>query len=176
MKQKLISLCGYAGSGKGEASKFFQEHGYTNIKFAEALKDMLRCLLRHQGANDSMIERMIEGDLKEVPTEYLAGRTPRHAMQALGTEWGRTCIVDDFWAIAALTRAQGLPQVVIDDVRFENEADMIRKAGGIIIRIDRPDHRPVTNGHASENIPAADATVMNNGSIDDLRSELKRFL
>ena len=34
-------------------------------------------------------EAHIEGALKEVPCELLGGKTPRYAMQTLGTEWGR---------------------------------------------------------------------------------------
>ena len=47
---------------------------------------MLRKLLACQGADAEMIRRMIDGDLKEAPTPLLEGRTPRHAMQTLGTD------------------------------------------------------------------------------------------
>ncbi len=46
---------------------------------------------------DAATEDKIEGSLKAKPCSLLAGKTPRHAMQTLGTEWGRNCIGDGFW-------------------------------------------------------------------------------
>lgn len=39
--------------------------------------------------------------------------------------------------------------VVFDDVRFENEAALIREYGGLIVHIHRPG-LPTTDAHASE--------------------------
>lgn len=103
--------------------------GYQNVKFAGALKDMIRCVLAYQGVDAATIERMIEGDLKEVETEYLAGRTPRYAMQTLGTEWGRDLIGADFWVGTAMKRARG-HKTVITDVRFPNEMEAVETASG----------------------------------------------
>lgn len=88
-------------------------------------------------------------------TVYL---TPRHALQQLGTEWGRACY-PNIWVEYALRvaidilkerrgySAQGglMPDgggdrprgVVIPDVRFRNEVDAIRAAGGKVWRVSR---------------------------------------
>jgi hypothetical protein len=107
---------------------------------------------------------MIEGDLKHVPSPYLNDQTPRHAMQTLGTEWGRNCMGEEFWVSAAREQIEmsfenGL-NVVVDDVRFPNEADMIRDLGGVMVRIRRPSleknnkkpwyNRWFSRGHSSE--------------------------
>ena len=90
--------------------------------------------------------------------------TPRHALQQLGTEWGRNCY-PNVWVDYALRVAQRLAEggyaydarrglfpvsvvsndwmkpktdVVISDVRFKNEVDAIKKAGGEVWRIHRP--------------------------------------
>ena len=70
---------------------------------------MLRKLLACPGADAGMIRRMIDGDLKEAPTPLFEGRTPRHAMQTLGTEWGRDRIGRDLRANAALARCETCP-------------------------------------------------------------------
>jgi hypothetical protein len=130
------------GSGKTSVAEALAGHKYRTVKFAGPLKTMLRTLLALRGASVPVIDRMIEGDLKEVPTGFLDGRTPRHAMQTLGTEWGRECMDENFWVNSAMAQvdtlmAQGT-NVVMDDVRFINEAYAIRERGGLLVRIVRP--------------------------------------
>lgn len=142
----IIGLTGYAGSGKSTAAKHLVEkHGFTQVKFAGPLKQMMRCL----GLGD----REIEGDLKEVPHPVLNYKTPRYAMQTLGTEWGRELIGQNLWVnVGVESTHQALgegSQVVIDDCRFPNEAAAIKELGGVIIKINRPGVEPV-NAHASE--------------------------
>lgn len=128
----VIALTGLAGSGKSTASKYLVEkHGYQLVKFAGPLKDMLRAI--------GLSEAQIEGELKEEPCEWLQGKTPRQAMQTLGCEWGRDCIGPSFWIELWVRRvnliiAEG-GRVVVDDCRFPNEADEVRKLGGVVWRI-----------------------------------------
>jgi hypothetical protein len=63
--------------------------------------------------------------------------------------------------------------VVIPDVRFQNEVDAVRMLGGKIIRINRESVRPKVISHPSENIDiltGVDIVVDNNGTIEDLWS------
>jgi hypothetical protein len=156
------------GSGKSEAARrLIAQHGFWQGKFARALKDMLRTFLRYRGASSELIDRMIEGDLKEAPSRYLNGRTPRHAMQTLGTEWGRDCIHNDIWVDTEMEAQAKEKALVFDDVRFANEAGAIRAAGGIIVKVQRPS--AITRSeHLSELMPfAVDCTLVNNESIDE---------
>jgi len=103
--------------------------------------------------------------------------TPRHALQKLGTEWGRGCY-DDIWVEYAVRVAKELlsgyhPEgyatydaksglehshaddpkyrgVVISDVRFRNEISGLKKAGAKLIRIKRPGHEQPKWDHPSE--------------------------
>lgn len=161
--RKVIGLIGRKSSGKDTAAKALT--GFENVKMAGALKDMLRALLRYQGVPGSHIERMIEGDLKEEPSQYLSGRTPRYAMQKLGTEWGRHLMHSDFWVnIVANKIDNSSCDIAITDVRHQNEADMIAERGGMVVRVDRPGIVS-DDTHSSEteldNIPV-DITVTNN--------------
>src|SRR5438552_1596949 len=112
----------------------------------------------------------IEGHLKEKPSELLCGKTPRWAMQSIGTEWGRNLIGGEIWVNAWKRAIEGYPLVVVDDVRFPNEAQAIKDAGGLLLRVIRPDQ---DNGgnlvHASEVQDfVVHATVYNRGSLSDL--------
>lgn len=123
----IIGLSGTIGSGKSYAAAHLDKQFNFRIhKFAKPLKDMLRAL--------GLPEDRIEGPLRKEPFDMLCGQTPRHAMQTLGTEWGRNMIGADFWVNAwRATRPSGA--IVADDVRFPNEAAEIRRLGGIVVRI-----------------------------------------
>jgi hypothetical protein len=108
-------------------------------------------------------------------------------MQTLGTEWGRQTVHPDFWvAIAAnkieRTLASGFKSgtnykllALFDDVRFANEAAMLRSYGGVILRVERPDTAKPAEiaAHASEEMDfAADVTLVNDGTSEDLHAML----
>lgn len=105
--------------------------------------------------------------------EAFAYLTPRFALQQLGTEWGRTCY-DSVWIDDALRTAKRLLEsadgwrydekvgldfsvgynkpsgVVFSDVRFHNEFESIKKAGGKLIRVRRYSWTPFDGrGNAS---------------------------
>lgn len=164
---RLIGLSGAAGSGKSTAAQYLHDaHGYQRKRFAQPLKDALRRILQSALMDDHTIERMIEGDLKETPARVLLGKTPREAMQTLGTEWGRNCIGGDFWVNLmrhALDTSKRGSLIVIEDVRFDNEAALIRAYGGKIIRMEG--RGGITGTHASESGVDPDMTCYNGGSI-----------
>lgn len=134
VQPKLLGLIGKKGSGKDTAAAALEALGFQNVKFAGALKAMLRTLLAYQGVEAGIVDRMIDGDLKEVPTPYLNGKSPRFAMQTLGTEWGRELIGYDFWLNVAMQKAS-TGNTVITDVRFPNEVEAVKLAGGTVIRV-----------------------------------------
>lgn len=157
---RLIGFCGPAGAGKSAAAgRLVRHHGFTRVRFAGPLKRMMWAL--------GLDGRHTDGALKEIPCDLLGGRTPRFAMQTLGTEWGRDIIAQDVWlrAWASAVRVAGEP-VVVDDVRFANEAAAVRQAGGRLIRITG--RGGISGGHVSELQDfEVDHTIENAGSFDD---------
>jgi hypothetical protein len=168
----VVALTGLEGSGKSTAAGFLvAQNGFRLEKFAGPLKDMLRAI--------GLQEDEIESPLKNQPCDALLGRTPRHAMQTLGTEWGRKCIDEDFWLSLWHTRVvDGRGRfVVVDDCRFPNEAQIIKDLGGVIVRIERPDrkHDAQAASHISEallNELPYDFIVQNVGSPMDLYKQV----
>lgn len=144
MRHRLIGFCGIAGSGKSTAAgHLVAAHGFRRVRFAGPLKAMLAAL--------GCSPEEIDGAAKELPCDLLGGRTPRQAMQTLGTEWGRQLVAPDLWTRAWARAANGLPLVVADDVRFPNEAEAIRARGGIVIEITSPCAGSASgSSHASE--------------------------
>lgn len=170
----LIALTGLIASGKSTIATHLVRHrGFQLVKFAGGLKQMLRALFDYTGEPPDLVEEMLEGLYKEAPTSLLEGKTPRLAMQTLGTEWGRECIGKDFWANITAARIHGLltlgTSVVVDDCRYPNEAGVIGRLGGEVWKIHRHDVR--TKGHPTEHEQRhinPDRILMNNGSVEEL--------
>lgn len=168
---RVVGLVGHAGAGKSFAAQMLgPAYGYERVRFAGPLKGMMLAL--------GCTPAQVDGADKETPCDLLGGRTPRQAMQWLGTEWGRDLIASDLWTRAwALAADRVLARgglVVADDVRFANEVQMIRDRGGVVLRIARAGAGSVSGaGHASERLDlAVDATVQNPGQPDAYRMAL----
>lgn len=163
----LIGICGLKGSGKSEvASRLASSLSAHRVRFAGPLKDMLRTL--------GLTEREIEGDLKELPCDKLCGKTPRHAMLTLGTEWGRELIGPAIWADAWQWRVEAAlgigANVVTEDLRFPNEHAALIKSGGIVLRVERPGVS-LDDSHESERhalTMQADIVFLNEGRLEDI--------
>lgn len=174
MNKLVLGITGLKGSGKDTAAAALLETGeFVNIKFADALKDMLRSLLR-MSYNDATVERLIEGDLKETPCRALDMKTPRYAMQTLGTEWGRNLISDSLWVDTTLTRIRAAKKhVVVTDMRFQNEFEALKAIGAKTVRVERGIVN--TDLHPSETyiqeMPVK-LVLHNNGTIEQLRESM----
>jgi hypothetical protein len=154
MSDLFIGLCGKKGSGKSFVAENMRDTRDAKIlRFADILKDMMRVM--------GFSEGQINGDLKEVACDMLNGKTPRYAMQTLGTEWGRNLLHENIWVdmlVAKVNKERGV--VVVDDVRFPNEIKAIRDNGGVVAWIERASIYDGEDEHASEtSVSSADCDV-----------------
>lgn len=144
----IIALTGLAGSGKNTVADMIPG---PKVAFAEPLK-------RFCGEVFGFTREELYGpsEARERPSKSFARPdgtplTARYALQTLGTEWGRNCD-PDIWAKAGVAEAlrcgEHCQYVTITDLRFTNEAKLVREAGGQVWRIRRGDGAGMT--HASE--------------------------
>ena len=178
---KIFGISGKARSGKDTLAKMLlaEAHEGIHMSFAEPIRAFVADLL------GVPVDLLQDSAWKEQPLPQLNGKSPRVLMQTLGTEWGRETIDPDLWIKVAQWRLERLssdlvpPKVVVfSDVRFDNEADMIRSVGGTIVHVIRPGAEVVA-AHASENgirRDLTDWTCMNDGSLLDLRAFAKMAL
>ena len=163
----IIGLSGLKGSGKSTAANFLVKDGFIKMSFAEPIKRMLACV--------GLSSRDLYGDRKEEPNDMLDGKTPRYAMQTLGTEWGRDLISPDLWVNVVkhnILHSHAEDDIVIDDCRFPNEILMILLMEGIVVYIDRDGE---AGDHASERevkLSYRSTTVRNMGSVADLQEAI----
>jgi hypothetical protein len=175
MQRTIVGIAGPIGSGKSTiAGILTSQFGFSRVRFAGPLKNMMTAL--------GLSVRQVDGDLKEVPSDLLCGKTPRHAMQTIGTEWGRDLIGNDLWINAwkaSVERLPGNSAIVVDDVRFPNEADAIREAGGVLLMVTRGVTEAALAGvpHASEVFDFdPDCHIVNNGTIEHLEGHVRTIL
>tara|TARA_Y100001970_G_scaffold288381_1_gene415508 strand:- start:869 stop:1444 length:576 start_codon:yes stop_codon:yes gene_type:complete len=141
--RRVIGLTGRKGCGKSSVGAILAHNYDFHVRsFASPIKEMLVAM----GIPKNYI---YDRDYKEKPVPGF-GKSARYMMQALGTEFGRHLVHPDVWIRALKNKLDDLTgDVVIDDVRFENEARMIHAYGGMILRIERP-HTEDRDTHISE--------------------------
>lgn len=168
----IIGIAGRARSGKDTVANFIVAAiGGYRYSFADPIRAMLAPL--GVDMNDPFWQ-----ERKEEPIPAL-GVSPRRMMQTLGTEWGRQLIHPDLWVIMAHQRLlSNGPGMVVSDVRFENEAAWVRKHGGRIIHVIRPDTKAV-EAHVSEDgieMQDSDAQLFNSGTLEELQLSVRELL
>ena len=107
--------------------------------------------------------------------------TNREILQRIGTDAMRNGFHPDVWVKIAELNLQRIVDdgdfFIISDIRFENEAELVKRLGGIVVNIERD---TCTNStHASEQaLPknVIDYDVINNGTLDDLQSCADRII
>ena len=175
---RLIGLYSHA-PGSGNSTVANMTWDFKKISFASPMREFCANLLSALGHDGVVLLR--DRDKKEEKIAEI-GVSPRQMMQTLGTEWGRSCIHPELWimvAAGAVEQQQKLGRdVVIDDVRFPNEAEMVHRLGGELWLVDRPG--VVYEGeHASEGALAdvlPDVVVNNSGSLEHLREVVAALL
>jgi hypothetical protein len=164
---KIIAFTGYKKSGKDAAATALKQlllpAKVRQINFADALKQEVAAAC---GVTVAYIN--------EHKDDY------RSMLQVWGTDFRRKLHGNAYWVLKWLEAVNKLPTppdyLLCTDVRFINEAAVVRTLGCTIIRIDRPG--VFADGHASETEQReihADFTVHNDKTVEDLKTKLKQI-
>ena len=134
---KLIGINGLIGSGKSTLADCIEDVGYEVVSFAGPLKDATAAAF---GWPRDLLEGDTDASRAWREREDLFWRmTPRLALQKVGTEAFRQGIDVDFWVKALMARLKPDGAYVISDMRFPNEFEAVKNAGGKTVRIWGPD-------------------------------------
>lgn len=172
----LYGLTGIKRSGKDTSADYIcDKYSFMKLSLADPLKEACRSLF-------NFTDDQLYGDKKDVVDEFW-GIKPRTAFTYLGTDIFRNEIgkiipdIDDkFWikSLESKIIANKDSNIVVADLRFQNEVDMIKSHNGIVIRVTRPNIE--VDEHESENnndkLINIDFDIANDGSIEELYKKL----
>ena|SRR5437868_6760078 len=163
MNGLLIAITGYSGSGKDTvADDLIQRYGFVKKTFAEPLKRAIQILF-------DFTDQQLYGtqdDKSQVDPRWMV--TPRGVMQWLGTDIIRKQFDPDFWVKHFELTHNNAMNIVVSDLRFVNEALLIKKLGGTIIRINRHTNEDQHVSETEMDCIVPDVIINNHGSLDDL--------
>lgn len=198
----IIGICGLIGSGKDTAADYLVNfHEFRRESFANSLKDAVSSVFGWD--REMLEGRTKESrEWREQPDAWWSERlgkpiTPRYVLQQWGTEVIREGFHDDMWIASLENKLRtSKDSIVITDCRFPNEIKVLKQRGAKIVWIQRGEQpswyimaAKANAGdlfaqtkikqlgiHASEYSWAGtdfDAIIDNNGSIEQLYSQLK---
>lgn len=164
----LIGISGKQRSGKDTVAEYLiNKYGFKKRNFADPLKIM------------AAVEFHISPELLMAKPDNV-----RKCLQLLG-QAGRA-FNPDFWVDQVLDDYQPDQKLVIADVRFKNEADKIKKAGGILVRVmsDRKvrQSRGVLSNEDDvsevdlDDYVGFDYFINNNSSLENLYKQINHFM
>lgn len=178
---RLIGLAGKMGSGKTTLAR--KLHMYHELNFADPLKSMARAL---GFSVDTQVDKRTIHPFWKISS--------RHFLRLWGTEIGRQIVPDiipqmsNMWIQHMRLRLleccdenqKLLFPIVIADVRFPDEAQLIRDLGGIVIQLERQQPALAFDlSHESENgLPnhLIDHVIQNNGTLDELVQRVQQCI
>jgi len=172
-----IALSGKAGSGKSLTADYLvRKHGFKKLTFAEPIRQILRLLF---GIPSKWFTDPV---LKESIYEPL-GVSTRQLMQKVGTELFRCELHkqlphlklpsgSNVWInhIVEQIKIFQDENIVVDDLRFDDEYHSLKDQGFVAFRIRKPgeEKKSDLSDHASEAGCKYDRLIENNGTIDEL--------
>jgi len=184
----IIGISGYSGSGKDLVGTIIQEISLNKWhikKWAGKLKTIASILtgIPVENFEDQEFKKTLLGPewgtVKDIPLngvpvfadiQFNSLMTVRDFLQKLGTDAIRDSLHENTWVNATMIDYTVESNWIITDTRFPNEAEAIKKAGGIVVRINRPGVQPI-NPHPSETSLDDwnfDAVINNDGDVSDI--------
>lgn len=165
----VIGLVGKRGVGKDSVAELIRiKWGFGTASFAAPVKQACASIFCLDAYD-------MEDRTKKETIDTRWGISPRQMMQLVGTDCVRKQFGEDHWLkhMELRLKKMGEPFVVITDVRFANEAEMIKQQGGLLIGISRPTlhNSSSTDAHCSEsgiNDIAVDYVLHNDGDLEQL--------
>lgn len=171
----IIGICGYKGSGKDSMGQILTtSFGWDRMSFAEPIKE----LVHNTFGIDKAILSGNEGEreFRELPLPDWFNYSPRQLLQIIGTGF-RDSLHPDIWVKILENKVKRHNNhVVVTDVRFPNEVEMINNNGFCVV-VKRPGYNG--DDHISEH--ALDdhkfKYVFNNDSSEEtLQAKFYNFL
>ncbi|MFE1763096.1 hypothetical protein ACFW81_02570 [Streptomyces angustmyceticus] len=176
MSYRNVAFIGKARSGKDTAGmRLVHNWDFTRLAFADPLKRMALQVNPYIPTSYGVTVRL-ESLIADVGWDYAKDHHPevRRVLQNIGQTVRE--LDEGFWLRALMGKVKAADgwnmPVVVTDCRYRNEAESLRAAGFILVRVMRPGLAS-TDTHASENELndfTADEALINAGRISDFHA------
>lgn len=139
----IVGICGFQSCGKDTAAYYLvNKYGFNQISFASILKDIIAIMFdwprnKLEGITKEDREWREQVDEWWSKAFNMPNLTPRFVMQYIGTDLFRKHFHQDFWVKIMEKQLNKYENVVVTDCRYENEINLIKNSGGIVIQIYR---------------------------------------
>ncbi len=172
MANQIIALCGN-GAGCGKDTCAMGLEGWTRISFAEPIRQILLKMNPYLTAGLKLDEALkVHGGWDEVKRIYLEAR---RLLQVMGHDIGRMMVNERIWVDKAeqmIEAAEG--NVVINDLRYPNEALLVRRLGGMVVRIVRPELEQLDHPSEQQQFEAQ-SQIINDKGIKELHAAIREI-
>lgn len=134
-------------------------------------------LKKTQILSDSKFNRQVKEMTVDTHTYMLS---VRQLLQYFGTNICRYYFGDELWCLSTL-KFSNTHDLILSDLRFKTEAELVQKLGGKIIYIDRPgceigQHQSEKEAFELYSTGRCDHVIHNNGTLEDLFNKCKELI
>lgn len=179
-KQIIIGISGKLGAGKDVVASFVKQHddSFQMKAFAYKLKKIVSLLA---GCD---FETTLSQEGKNTHIEAF-DKTVGQMLQEIGTNALRDHFDKNVWINALLADFKPGHNYIITDVRFKNEAEILKAKGAYLVRVNRPNNPISENSnrdltHPSEidldDYEGFNAIIENKSTLDDLEYAVLKML
>ncbi len=178
----IIGLIGLKRSGKDTFADYIVEkYGYEKYSFAGPLKDACKIMF-------CLNDEQIDGNLKEV-IDPRFGISPRHMFQFMGTEVMRELfpkisekytVKESFWIhrFKIWYNDNKDKNIIVSDIRFQDEANAIKNLGGTLIKINNPRIQNIDNHKSEKDVDNLqyDYIINNDETIENYYNNIEKLM
>ena len=168
----IVALFGSPGAGKDTVAKILiEEHGYRRVAFADKVRDLTYELNPHIFSRDVCLQVVVDTYGWDITKREID--EVRRWLERVG-DGCREVLGDNVWIERAFCGINATSDIVVTDLRKENEYTSLRYAGAKFWHITRNgcEKRPFDEWKPEW----ANATIENNGTIDELREKVRKFM
>ena len=173
----IIGFTGTIGSGKTTSADYLiMKYGFRKVNFKDAL---IREVLRNF---PELLKEILSyyhfKDNAELLSAYPRPPLVRALLQNYGTNVRRND-KDNYWIDCWIAEIQPNENIVVDDVRFLNEADAVLRLNGGVYRVNGKTPASLQSNHLSETEQVkiiVTANIQNHQSVEDLYKQLDTII